>query len=255
MGCCKKCHINRTRSQVKRWRTENPEKIVSLGKEWREKNPGYMKAWNARKRNSIARDCLNHPDTSNWRFSDKQNSWICQDCEADARQVKHFKKVWLVNARRYGPDFADLYQTRMSEKDPSLTHRQFSIRILGNELIQRTGRNLTSGQITRIFTMNRVQGNPAMHIGWKCSVCLVEDKDFAFFDIHHKHPRADGGCDTESNLQVLCPNCHRRETLTWMKSRNFKNNSGRVLHQSPGVPPDFAPHSVASDSKPGKEFI
>lgn len=42
--------------------------------------------------------------------------------------------------------------------------------------------------------------------GDKCQVCSW---DKAQCDVHHKTKRKDGGTDKESNLIILCPNCHR----------------------------------------------
>jgi 5-methylcytosine-specific restriction endonuclease McrA len=33
------------------------------------------------------------------------------------------------------------------------------------------------------------------------------------YEIDHKIPLVQGGSNEESNLQALCPNCHRRKTM------------------------------------------
>jgi predicted HNH restriction endonuclease len=44
-------------------------------------------------------------------------------------------------------------------------------------------------------------------VGWKCELC--GKKLTVKPDIHHITPKAEGGSDRNSNLLVLCPNCHR----------------------------------------------
>jgi len=44
-------------------------------------------------------------------------------------------------------------------------------------------------------------------VGWKCELC--GKKLTVKPDIHHITPKAEGGSDKDSNLIVLCPNCHR----------------------------------------------
>lgn len=55
----------------------------------------------------------------------------------------------------------------------------------------------------------------------RCETCAFEVDDFRFFDVHHK----DGNHKNNEfeNLQLLCPNCHRLETIeTWKKLETKK---------------------------------
>ena len=45
--------------------------------------------------------------------------------------------------------------------------------------------------------------------GFKCEICGRRNEDITP-DIHHIKSREDGGSNRESNLIVLCPNCHKR---------------------------------------------
>jgi 5-methylcytosine-specific restriction endonuclease McrA len=65
-----------------------------------------------------------------------------------------------------------------------------------------------------------MQGRPRWHyreqffnrkIIGVCVKCGVKDKDKRFFDVNHK----DGNHKNNNfdNLELLCPNCHRKETL------------------------------------------
>lgn len=44
------------------------------------------------------------------------------------------------------------------------------------------------------------------HYGNKCERCGWAE---ARCDVHHRHPKAQGGLHTLANAIVLCPNCHR----------------------------------------------
>ncbi len=56
-----------------------------------------------------------------------------------------------------------------------------------------------------------------------CEGCGIENEDFRFYDVNHK----DGDHDNNkiNNLELLCPNCHRMETLlAWNEKRMKKYN-------------------------------
>ena len=51
----------------------------------------------------------------------------------------------------------------------------------------------------------------------RCGLCgVVVD---SLFDVDHIVPRADGGSDEDSNLQVLCLHCHRVKTVRECRER------------------------------------
>lgn len=50
----------------------------------------------------------------------------------------------------------------------------------------------------------------AASAGWKCGICTKLLP--ACFQVDHIVPLADGGTDTEDNLQSLCPDCHADKT-------------------------------------------
>lgn len=56
-----------------------------------------------------------------------------------------------------------------------------------------------------------------------CEKCEMQNEDLRFFDVNHK----DGDHDNNEmeNLELLCPNCHRIETLKqWGEKRMAKYN-------------------------------
>lgn len=52
-----------------------------------------------------------------------------------------------------------------------------------------------------------------------CEKCEVQNENFGFFDVNHK----DGDHDNNrrENLELLCPNCHRIETLKQWKTKKM----------------------------------
>lgn len=53
-----------------------------------------------------------------------------------------------------------------------------------------------------------------------CSKCDIQNIDLRFFDVNHK----DGDHENNSldNLELLCPNCHRIESLKQWKENSMK---------------------------------
>ena len=74
----------------------------------------------------------------------------------------------------------------------------------------------------------------------KCQKCGLFDEDISFFDIDHiipnKNPRKRWfklEPEDRNNLQVLCPNCHRRKTLSskdFFNRRLFAYSSSQTKH-------------------------
>lgn len=57
----------------------------------------------------------------------------------------------------------------------------------------------------------------------KCNKCEIQNLDLRFFNVNHK----DGDHDNNAieNLELLCPNCHRVETLKqWAEGKMVKYN-------------------------------
>jgi len=55
---------------------------------------------------------------------------------------------------------------------------------------------------------------------WTCQTCGFRDKEIMEAD--HIKEKAIGGKDELDNMQTLCPNCHRRKTINFLK-KYFKN--------------------------------
>lgn len=65
----------------------------------------------------------------------------------------------------------------------------------------------------RMAYKNRFRKRMAAQGLFRCGVCKIEDPQWSFFDVDHIVPRSQGGGNVASNLQLICPNCHRRKCL------------------------------------------
>ena len=55
---------------------------------------------------------------------------------------------------------------------------------------------------------------------YTCEVCKITNNNKGFFDIDHIVPKSLGGKNTQDNLQIICPNCHRIKSLKEESVRN-----------------------------------
>lgn len=69
-------------------------------------------------------------------------------------------------------------------------------------LFPRKTRNKTNGQ----YSLKHFRTNFIHQRGNKCNRCSFAIPDI--LQIHHIIEKSNGGTDEESNLEVLCPNCH-----------------------------------------------
>ena len=61
---------------------------------------------------------------------------------------------------------------------------------------------------------------------WKCNICQNILNEC--FEVDHILCKKDGGTDEITNLQALCPNCHRSKTNADV-SKNAASNSGKTV--------------------------
>lgn len=53
-----------------------------------------------------------------------------------------------------------------------------------------------------------------------CQTCGLRDTDI--MQVDHRIERSVGGDDSMENLQTLCPNCHARKTVAFLKRKRIK---------------------------------
>jgi 5-methylcytosine-specific restriction endonuclease McrA len=70
---------------------------------------------------------------------------------------------------------------------------------------------------------------------WACNHCGRESDDPSFFDVDHVLAKSKKGTDDYSNLEVLCPNCHREKSL---RENDLGGSPGRPK-KSPATNPEL----------------
>ncbi len=148
-----------------------------------------------------------------WRLS----KWNCLQCS----KIKAKKLRMLLKARadkrrtirnwtaKYGPEIVTVALSKQ-KIDPKLKPDFFALR---NQLLPPSYLKLKREALERLHKLNEMLGLPSGNVGWTCQKCHCYSADPRFFDIDHIIPRSKKGHGKRSNLQVICPNCHRRKTI------------------------------------------
>lgn len=135
----------------------------------------------------------------------------------------------------YGRDLAAAYSANPFTVFSPNGHKQ--LRALQLQVIQQqAGVLLSEAALRRVIDLNRIAGLPLLNIGWHCHSCGVVHTAPMFFDIDHILPRVDGGKNNPENLQILCPNCHRKKTLGFdgiSQRQNFRVGRSELQLQFP----------------------
>jgi len=204
-----------------------PEKAVS-NKRWVDLNRPKLNAYNAawQRRKTLERiaarpkpptcHCGNCVD-----FRWFGQAWLCIPCsKAQIRQRERArnrqKSIRNKSARllkRYGPEMASAFDFLAAEGLWPIRHWQIVRRALPSHL-----RSIPDSAVYRIEAMNRLSKRPLWSVGWKCR-CGIEHSDHRFFDLDHVIPKVRSGSNNISNLQILCPNCHRLKTISDLLER------------------------------------
>jgi 5-methylcytosine-specific restriction enzyme A len=71
----------------------------------------------------------------------------------------------------------------------------------------------------RRYSVAVKQPHTSQPITLTCAVCGIIDQDPSFFDIDHIIPVSQGGSSFKENLQMICPNCHRRKSLREIREK------------------------------------
>jgi hypothetical protein len=66
-------------------------------------------------------------------------------------------------------------------------------------------------EVVRIHLLAMIRGY-GFPLQWQCGHCRYTSNEPTFFDVDHKVPQSEGGSDDVGNLEIVCPNCHRRKT-------------------------------------------
>ena len=79
-------------------------------------------------------------------------------------------------------------------------------------------KNFRTGEITKYNGVDRVD-NLKGYVLNNCVPCCEKcnNDNYSILQVHHIIERCNGGTDEESNLLLLCPNCHMTEHLGYSK--------------------------------------
>jgi 5-methylcytosine-specific restriction endonuclease McrA len=86
--------------------------------------------------------------------------------------------------------------------------------------------------------------------GRTCARCkATRGKRYAWLHVDHIVPLADGGANDESNLQLLCPDCHKTKTATEAGARAARKRNAAAVDAAGDVDARAIedPHDVATD--------
>lgn len=122
---------------------------------------------------------------------------------------------------QYGDEVA-----RLAEKWVASGRGSISVAALFVELLMERNPSKTIRYVRRMVELSIAAKQPLDSVAWRCNACGLGGDDPSFFDFDHVIPRrrlkADGRRSPRQshlfhgngNLQVLCPNCHRRKSLS-----------------------------------------
>lgn len=231
---CHKCGVEKELSEFEK-KVANPdgyrgtckscrkEQVLRTKNAWRSKNLGHIKGYQREYRlraqvkilasRPIPTCPLGHSNLFDFRWINDQ--WVCRICSArksiKARLAREKQsRVYAQTLRlqvEYGRPISDAYSKLHRRKPNTLTVVPV-VKLLGIVFPM-----IRKPTIERIYLLNRLSGLPVWNIGWTCKNCRAYSENPAFFDIDHISPRHKGGPGIRTNLQALCPNCHRVKTL------------------------------------------
>ena len=241
-----------------KWRLMNPEKLAA----WRAANAAriqrYQDKIKARREASRPKPACKCGNTSHFRWL--KGTWQCLDCSKKASHALELERDRLkrieVEVRkiltRHGEKAARSYRDYLEGGRYRPRLRDLGIH---NLLLPRDYQKLSDKEKERIFTLNVLCKLPIGNIGWTCQKCATYCGDHRFFDIDHILPRHKKGGSRRNNLQVLCPNCHRKKTLIDVWDRTLASmelNTHRAVQLPEPVRSSSVPATVAA-AEPGQQ--
>jgi 5-methylcytosine-specific restriction endonuclease McrA len=179
--------------------------------------------------------CEHHPGAL-FHFHQKDCMWRCAECTHALRthplnrpdKMERLRKYAELKASAWGPEAVELLLAELvSGKKLRLDRLWIEVKLT---LYERAfGRRVSKGHLKRWIELNRASGKPENNVGWTCQHCEFTCNDVRFFDLDHIIPRSQGGSDSPTNLQVLCPNCHRLKTIADVDSKAANESPDKVV--------------------------
>lgn len=142
----------------------------------------------------------------------------------EAKRRRKRKKTMRGLATKYGQEVAELYAQVMHVVPDHSKARIFQLKqqVIGNHLGFKPDRCM----VERVELLNWIAGKLFASVGWACMACGLQHKHPCFWDIDHIIPSGEGGSDGVENLQLLCPNCHKKKSQGidgYHKRQSFKS--------------------------------
>lgn len=238
-GECKRCNYDLRKEKAAphkaKWRKDHQEQLTNYGRLWRLKRDGIDTA------------TIPHPPEecpskhrACWKYFAKDAKWVCGYCEMEQgainrriqkRRSQRLKRAVAVRLH-YGEELGAVYLGLIND-DESNDKAIDDLFLESKKRIctERFGFRPDKDWMKRLVFLNQLVGQEALAKGWNCTHCKMRNDDPTFFDVDHILRRADGGSNDPTNLQVLCPNCHRIKSL--QENRNFMRQA--ITSTPPGV--------------------
>lgn len=209
---CRKCYAPRKKLYKNAWRQRHRSYVNAYSK-------AYQQRIKQEQRPPLAPCAICGSDDIFW----KGGKWNCAPCNRAAAR----KRGWARgNVRKKSRDVARYTEKLQQQHGKPIAdayaqlHRerpQTRVRVPLERLVMLglrfQGRALTFNNALRVIQLNRLSNQRTDNLGWHCAKCDLFSDDFRFFDVDHITPRSKAGHGRIANLQVLCPNCHRRKTI------------------------------------------
>jgi len=232
------------KESIRRWQKRHPEQWKAMLKRSADK----LKAKRLQSRPAKTPcQCGNESD-----FRWHQNAWACTPCcriKSKARKKLENEK-WQASKRykyllkAHGEQIANAYM--------QIADTGFRINVPMWKIIRMAMppayHRFSKHVMARVHKLNALAGLPRWNSGWSCSKCGEASHDPRFFDLDHIQPRHKSGNGRRQNLQILCPNCHRRKTILDLRG------SGEITANELGAstPNRVDATSLINNPNPGK---
>ncbi len=209
-----------------RWRQKNREHLLAYRRVW-------AKIQSRKHRDKILALRPPKPEScqccSGKEFRWFNKTWECVPCRVirtrnnkrirsrketrEKCEKKHIEHIRL----KLGDKAAELYVSlRASNPD-----KKTSSYLLSNLCLPTEFKDASRNCKEKIHLLNALTNQPAGTIGWTCKHCSLSSDNYMFFDIDHILPKSRSGHNKKSNLQVLCPNCHRLKTISDFHQKHY----------------------------------
>jgi HNH endonuclease len=163
--------------------------------------------------------CEKHPG-ARWFFFRKGAMWKCSKCHYTDRshplnrpkKMERLRNYAERKAGAWGKEAVDMLLEELVN-GRKLRLDKLWVKVKCKLFKSLFKSNPSPSRLSRWSMLNKIINGKENAVGWVCQHCGLYSDHVQFFDIDHIKPRRQGGDSQTSNLQILCPNCHRIKTL------------------------------------------